>query len=291
MTLIAQKPRSKPRVRAFLALALAAAGVAANSCGPSRSELPWTRSLAEARGKAAAGGLLIIVDLFTDWCGWCREMDRNTWANPAVVAKSRSYVFLKLNAETDPDGMELQRKFGVQSYPMVLLLDSSGAEFERLEGYLPAERFLERLKLALEDPDSLGNLRGRAHGEPANLEVRLRLGKRLFSRLALEEARAEFERIVAADPENRSRVADSALLHVALCQASVRETDDALRTLDRLRQSYPDSSVVPNAILLSGEILLRVGRRDAARSRLEAFLDRYPNHELAARARELLADL
>ena len=65
----------------------------------------------------------------------------------------------------------------------------------------------------------------------------------------------------------------------------------AQRTLDRLRQSYPDSSVVPNAILLSGEILLRVGRRDAARSRLEAFLDRYPNHELAARARELLADL
>ncbi|PYV14403.1 MAG: hypothetical protein DMG07_12050 [Acidobacteria bacterium] len=186
MTLIAHKPRSKPRVRAFLALALAAAGVAANSCGPSRSELPWTRSLAEARGKAAAGGLLIIVDLFTDWCGWCREMDRNTWANPAVLAKGRSYVFLKLNAETDPDGMELQKKFGVQSYPMVLLLDSSGAEFERLEGYLPAERFLERLKLALEDPDSLGNLRARAHDEPANLEVRLRLGKLLFKRLALE---------------------------------------------------------------------------------------------------------
>jgi len=291
MTLIAQKPRSKRRLREFLALTLAAAGVAAYSCGPARSELPWTRSLEEARGKAAAGGLLIIVDLFTDWCGWCREMDRNTWASPAVVAKSRSYVFLKLNAETDPDGMELQKKFGVQSYPMVLLLDSSGAEFERLEGYLPAERFLERLKLALEDPDSLGNLRARAHDEPANLEVRLRLGKLLFKRLALEGARAEFEAIVAADPENRSRGADSALFYVALCQASVRETDGALRTLDRLRQSYPDSSVVPNAILLSGEILLRVGRRDAARSRLEAFLDRYPNHELAARARELLADL
>ena len=43
---------------------------------------------------------LIFVDVYTDWCGWCKKMDASTFGNP-VIAKymSENYYAVKFNAE------------------------------------------------------------------------------------------------------------------------------------------------------------------------------------------------
>jgi len=281
----------RPARRLCRAILLLSAVRAAGGCVAPAPAISRHRTMRAATDQAASGKRLIIVDIFTDWCGWCKEMDRNTWADRTVVAESKRYVFLKVNAETEADGIELQKRFGVQSYPTVLLLDSSGEEFERLEGYLPAQPFLQKLHAAIDDPESLGNLKTREAKEPQNVELRHKLGLRLFKRAAYAEAQARFQKIADQDPENRTEMADSALFHLALCQASTRDTDHALQSLDRLRSRFPASGLVPKASLLEGEILLRSGRRDAARSRIEDFLRRYPEHQLADQAKRLLSEL
>lgn len=42
----------------------------------------------------------VFVDTYTDWCGWCKTMDRNTFAHP-VIAKymNEHYYAVKMNAE------------------------------------------------------------------------------------------------------------------------------------------------------------------------------------------------
>ncbi len=46
----------------------------------------------------------IFVDVFTDWCGWCKVMDRNTFAE-AEVAKllNEEFYAVKFNAEQTAD--------------------------------------------------------------------------------------------------------------------------------------------------------------------------------------------
>ncbi len=29
---------------------------------------------------------MVFVDIYTDWCGWCKKMDAETFADPAIAA-------------------------------------------------------------------------------------------------------------------------------------------------------------------------------------------------------------
>lgn len=252
-------------------------------------EIAWTRSLSDAKAKAAPEEKLIIVDLYADWCGWCKQMDVHTWAHASVVAKREKYVFLKLNAEKEKDGIELRRRFGVTGFPTVLILDSRGDEFERLEGYLPAEKFLSKLQAALDDPASLGNLRAIERRDPKDLNIRFQLASKLMNRNDFAGAEKRFKAIVREDPTNRSETTDIALFYLALCQLSRDDGTESLATIDRVRKEFPDSRISPNAMLLSSEILLRLARPDDAKKRIQEFLKLYPGHPLAPRARLLLA--
>ena len=115
----------------------------------SRGSITWQRDLNRALDIAKAEGKLIIVDVYTDWCGWCKKMDKTVYADPAVVALSRRQVFVKLNAEDRDQGQGFARQMGVSGYPTTIILDGQSRVLQLAEGYIASpQAFLQLFEKA-----------------------------------------------------------------------------------------------------------------------------------------------
>jgi thioredoxin-related protein len=64
------------------------------------ADIHWM-SMTEAEAAMQKAPRKVWVDVYTDWCGWCKVMDRKTFSNPDVIRYINQHFYaVKLNAET-----------------------------------------------------------------------------------------------------------------------------------------------------------------------------------------------
>lgn len=116
-------------------------------------------SLEEAFAKTQQEPRKILIDVYTDWCGWCKVMDQKTFTDPQVVNYvNKNYYAVKFNAESRKDIKigEKVYKFdaanrahqaaiallqGNMSYPSIVYLDEKFNMIQPVPGYMEAKPF------------------------------------------------------------------------------------------------------------------------------------------------------
>jgi thioredoxin-related protein len=112
--------------------------------------IPWRKDLTEAQEESKRTGRPMMVDVFTDWCSWCKKLDSDTYSDAKVIAKSRDFVALKLNPERSDGEAKFAERYGVSGYPTILFLEPDGSLINRIGGYLPAEPFADAMAKTLD---------------------------------------------------------------------------------------------------------------------------------------------
>jgi thiol:disulfide interchange protein DsbD len=145
------EPGAGVKVGKGLGLALVCAGAFAAVLGiikPS-AVLAWQKGDVHAlREQAVRENRPLVVDFTAAWCGACKELDKVTFAAPAVGAEMGRFLAVKVDATNDDDPAveaTLQR-FKVVGLPTVLVFDSRGTEAVRYTDFVPPERFLEGIR-------------------------------------------------------------------------------------------------------------------------------------------------
>lgn len=111
--------------------------------------------------EAKKSGKKVLIDVYTDWCTWCKKMDANTYSDATVQEYlKKNYVLVKLNPEKDShvtyDGKkysaaEFSQGMGVTGYPATLFLQSDGKPITLLPGYAEADMFIHILRYINEE--------------------------------------------------------------------------------------------------------------------------------------------
>ncbi len=106
---------------------------------------------------------IILVDAYTDWCGWCKKMDRDTYTNEEIIKEiNKNFVVIKFNPELenivyDLDGQKISGRelFGQLTqgkstgFPTTYFIQPNKKQIQIAAGYLGPDEFKKVLEQAL----------------------------------------------------------------------------------------------------------------------------------------------
>jgi thioredoxin-related protein len=138
---------------AIIILMIAVASRPAPQTKDKKEKIEWL-TIPEAQEKYAKEKRPIIVDLYTDWCGWCKVMDRKTYTNKNLISYvSQKFYAVKLDAETRKEiefngktykfnadarthELAIYLSGGQLEYPTTVIIPTDGTEPKAIAGYL-----------------------------------------------------------------------------------------------------------------------------------------------------------
>ena len=123
--------------------------------GTATAQVNW-HTIADA-SQAKIGSRLYIVDFYTNWCGYCKKMDRQTFTDPTVAKILNRYFYpVKFNAESSQtvqwagktyrpgSGRARSHEFaaGLRGFPSFVLYRADGSVIQVIPGFYPAKDFI-----------------------------------------------------------------------------------------------------------------------------------------------------
>lgn len=130
---------------------------------PQKQKINWI-TIAQLNEMYSKKPKPILLDVYTDWCGWCKEMDRTTYRNVKLVNYiNEHYYAVKLDAESRDSFFFNNKKYGYNAryksnelaeyllfgrmeFPTTVFLPSIDARPAPLSGYMKPKEMEAPLK-------------------------------------------------------------------------------------------------------------------------------------------------
>jgi|GEM_PF-6704977 len=241
----------------------------------------WLDHYDQALSNAKETSRPIFIDCFADWCLWCHRLEDEVYTDPAFEKFIQGFVPLRIDVEDQAEGAKLAARYGVDSLPALLIVDSDGKLLDRIGGFQPAKELINGIS-------SMQDLVQKEKLNPYDWETRQMLAEEYLFRDMNSEAEALLLRVVAT-PEISDHQKESAYFSLALAQYYQGEKKEALATLNKYLETFTDGKSVEDVLLLQSQIYIELDENEKARTVLQRFVARFPDSTNLQRAKSVLA--
>jgi thioredoxin-related protein len=97
---------------------------------------------------------IMLVDVYTEWCGWCKRMDKDAYAKPEIAELvGKDFIAIKFNPEvegvtynfegksyTGPQLAQVISNNQINVYPTTIFMNPKAKTSEIMVGYKNAEQ-------------------------------------------------------------------------------------------------------------------------------------------------------
>jgi len=116
-------------------------------------------NFASLLAKAEKENKLIFIDAYTTWCGPCKKMAKEIFTMDTVANYfNRTFINYKFDMEKG-EGIEFAKKYQVNCYPNLLIIDGKGNIVHRGAGYMNARNFIEFAQVSFSQDKNFNTLR------------------------------------------------------------------------------------------------------------------------------------
>ena len=133
---------------------------------PAQVAIEWL-SFEEAVERSRQEPKKMLVDVYTDWCGWCKKMDKTVFTDPDIAKHIKeNFYAVKLDAEQRADIRYDGHTFkfdaasgrrgahqlaaalldGRMSFPSIVYLDEQRNRITISPGFKPADKYINELR-------------------------------------------------------------------------------------------------------------------------------------------------
>lgn len=105
----------------------------------------WLTDLPKAQAKAKEEKKMVLLDFTgSDWCGWCIKLHKEVFSQAEFAEYAKKNLVLvevdfprakKQSAEQKKANGALQKKYNIEGYPTIIVLDGEGKKIGEL-GYM-----------------------------------------------------------------------------------------------------------------------------------------------------------
>lgn len=112
--------------------------------------ITW-HSFDEGMALAAQQNKKVLVDVYTDWCVWCKKMDKEVYTDGQIgkiIAKD--FIAVKFNPEGEEvvtmnnehlNGSLFTQAMGISGYPSTLIFGADGKPITKIDGFQESKEF------------------------------------------------------------------------------------------------------------------------------------------------------
>jgi tetratricopeptide (TPR) repeat protein len=241
---------------------------------PGPKSIVWSGTLEEARLEAQKTGDRVLASFEAYWCPWSRLLRESLYVDPAVVDSLSAYRCVAIDAERDS---AVCKEYDVKVYPTIIVMDSYGAEIDRVVGYSTPTEFLDKLSSLRQSDRLVADMFAAEAEHSTDPRFLLRLGNLLRDMGTYDAALLRYERAAEADAGNKAGIFEEATYAMAECCMMAGEYRAAAERFKHFAVASPSSERCEEATVLAALCYEQAGDKRQAGDQMAGYLRAFPD--------------